>query len=669
MSAFFEELKRRKVYRVAVAYGVVAWLVIQISATVFPAWELPSWSLRLVIVAVLTGFPIALILAWAFDVTPSGIERTSKVETQAPAANSRRRRNVILLALTGVVISLVVGFLVMPRASARKIEKSIAVLPFENLSDDKENAYFADGIQDDILTSLSKIGDLKVISRTSVMPYRGHASNVREIGKALGASAILEGSVRRSEKRVRVNVQLINAETDEHIWAQDYDRDLTDVFAIQSDLAHEIASALQAKLSPTEKALMDRKPTQNTDAYLLYVQAHDLFTLPDKRTTDLYKAEELFQRAIQLDPNFALAYAQLSTLESWLVHSVDPSPARRQKARTAADAALRLQPDLPEAHLGLGYSYYYGDRDYEKALAEFAIAQRGLPNDAEVYVALAAIERRQGKWKESTANFEKAASLSPKDATVLENLGINYEATRNFEAADKIFDEGIAAAPHSFNLRGLKAKLALDWKGDFSVGEKMLAKVPPGMDPDGIVSMGRMSILILQRKFPEALEILQRLPMETLHDEGGGAIPKTFLEGTLYCLMGEKSKGREALERARVALEKSIQDTPDDANHHAILGDVFAELGRKEEAIREGKRAVELLPEAMDAFDGPTMTITLAQIYAWTGESDLALQLIEHSLTTPAGITVPILKLDPVWDPIRNDPRFQLLLTKYGGSA
>src|SRR6266545_428651 len=273
MDGFFEEVKRRKVYRVAAAYIIAAGGMIQLGSAAFPAWELPNWALRLVIVLLLVGFPIALILAWAFDVTPQGIRATPNVAV--PRTN--RRRNIIMLAATGVIVSAIAGFFLLPRiSSARKIDKSIAVLPFENLSDEKENAYFADGIQDDVLTNLSKIGDLKVISRTSVMPYRGKGSNVREIGKALGVATILEGSVRRIGNRVRVNVQLIKTANDEHIWAEDYDRDLTDVFAIQTDLAKKITGELQAKLSPAEKAQMERKPTENGEAYLAFVQANNL---------------------------------------------------------------------------------------------------------------------------------------------------------------------------------------------------------------------------------------------------------------------------------------------------------------------------------------------------------------------------------------------------------
>src|SRR3989442_6680294 len=458
MSGFFEEVQRRKVYRVAAAYIIAAGFIIQIGSAVFPAWELPNWTFRLVIVFLLIGFPVALILAWAYDVTPQGIRATPT--TAVPGAH--RRRNLIMLIAIGVVVSAAAGFFLLPRASARKIDKSIAVLPFENLSDEKENAYFADGMQDDILTNLSKIGDLKVISRMSVMSYRGSgARNAREIGKALGVATLLEGSVRRVGNRVRVNVQLINANNDEHIWAEDYDRDLTDVFAIQTDLAQKIASALQAKLSPNEKALLDHRPTQNPDAYLLFVQAHDWANRAEMFHDTSLKAEPLFEQAIKLDPNFAVAFAGLSMVESWVYHNSDPVPSRREKAPLTAEEALRLQPDLPEAHLALGFSYYYGDRDYERALAEFDIARRGLPNESQAYLAIGAIQRRQGRWLESTANLEKAAELDPKNSSVLLNLCYSYMAQRDFEAADKTVDRALAAEPRSLQAAGMKAAVAV----------------------------------------------------------------------------------------------------------------------------------------------------------------------------------------------------------------
>src|SRR6202048_839299 len=334
MSSFFEEVQRRKVYRVAAAYIIAAGFIIQIGSAVFPAWELPNWAFRLVVVLLLIGFPIALILAWAYDITPQGIKVTPET-----SPTSHRRRNLALLGASGIIISAAAGFFLLPPALAHKVDKSIAVLPFDNLSQEKENAFFADGIQDDILTNLSKIGDLKVISRTSVMSYRTKPATVREIAKALGVSSVLEGSVRREGNRVRVNVQLINANNDEHLWANNYDRDLTDVFAIQTDLAREIAGALQAKLSPTEKAQMERKPTENGEAYLAFLQAHTLFSQSIEDLEKLKQAEQLYERAIQLDPKFALAFARYSQLESWLVHSFERTTERRQKARALGQRA------------------------------------------------------------------------------------------------------------------------------------------------------------------------------------------------------------------------------------------------------------------------------------------------------------------------------------------
>ena len=371
------------------------------------------------------GETISIVNLYTTELGNPNPPRLKQAETR-----TRRRRNALLLGAASLVVLLVAGSFLLPRASAHKVDKSIAVLPFQNLSDEKENAYFADGMQDDILTNLSKIGDLKVISRMSVMSYRGDgARNAREIGKALGVGTLLEGSVRRVGNRVRVSVQLIDANNDEHLWAEDYDRDLTDVFAIQTDLARKIASALQAKLSPNENARLDRRPTNDSDAYLLYVQAHDYANRPDRLRETSLKAEELYEQAIKLDPNFALAFAGLSTVESWMYHSYEPTPARREKARLNADEALRLQPDLPEGHLALGYSYYYGDRDYQRALTEFEIAKRDLPNEADAYSAIAAIQRRQGKWAESNANFEKSVSLDPKNASVLFNFGVQLHGS------------------------------------------------------------------------------------------------------------------------------------------------------------------------------------------------------------------------------------------------
>jgi len=668
MSGFFEELKRRKVYRVAIAYAVGSWALAQGLAQVLPVFDISNSVIRVVIALLLIGFPVALVLAWVFDVTPQGIKATPTIA----AGGAHRRRNVMMLVATGVIISAAAGFFLLPRASARKIDKSIAVLPFENLSDEKGNAYFADGIQDDILTNLSKIGDLKVISRTSVMPYRGHTSNIREIAKTLGVSSVLEGSVRREGNRVRVNVQLINANNDEHLWANNYDRDLTDVFAIQTDLAREIAGALQAKLSPTEKAQMERKPTENGEAYLAFLQAHTLFFQSMEDLEKLKQAEQLYERAIQLDPKFALAFARWSQLESWLVHSFERTAERRQKARTLAQQALQLQPDLPEAHLAMGFSLYYGDNDFEGALKEFEIAQRGLPNEAEGYLALGSIQRRMGKWPESNASLEKAAILNPKDSWVLQNLALSYATLRDFGAANKTIDRGLKVSPDNLGLWEIKAKLAVAEKGDLSVSEKAFqaAKSIPMNDETKLrIAGGRVDVFLLERKYQEALQEAESLSDGLLAGIPQALCGKYYLVGFARKALHDEAGARAALLKAKDLVEVLLKQSSDSPDLHIQLAKVLAYLGEKDAALTEARRATEILPESKDAFGGPEITEGVAEVYATVGENARAIELLEGLLGRPSPVTVALLKLSPAWDPLRKDPRFQALIDKYGAKV
>jgi len=678
MSSFFEELKRRKVYRVAVAYVIAAGGVIQLASAVFPAWQLPDWMLRVVVVLLLAGFPIALVLAWAFDVTPQGIQATPPVAAPT-SASPQRRRNIFLLAGLGLAISAATGFFLLPRASAHRTEKSIAVLPFENFSEDKDNTFFADGIQDDILTNLAKIGDLKVISRTSVMAYRNKPESLRGIGKALGVSAILEGSVRKIGNRVRINVQLINAENDQHLWAEEYDRDLTDVFAIQTDLAQKIAKELHAQLSPSEKERMMRKPTDNGEAYLAFVEAHNLqASLED--IGKLKQAVQLYNRAIQLDPKFVLASANLSILHSWILHNFEPTAGERELAQRYAARALELQPESPEAHLARGYFLYYGERDYEGALQEFAIAERGLPNDSQVYLVIGAIERRQGKWKESTANLEKAVSLNPNDTWPLQNLFFNYQMLRDFDAANRVLDRALAIDPKSFSLWSLKAKIAVAARGDLSVAVKGLAaleetlKKADGQSPVDRnpamaveIALAKATVALWQDKYVEALEALRHWPGKAPEAEPHKFIEGRLLAGTAHEKLGQAAEARAAFLPAKEAAEAAVHEAPNEASRHAALARILAHLGERDAAIAEAKRATELLPESVDAFEGPGMMEALAEVYAVTGENAKAIEVLDGLLSRPSNVTVPLLKLDPAMDGLRNDPNFQKLLAKYEG--
>jgi TolB-like protein/Tfp pilus assembly protein PilF len=667
MNGFFQELKRRKVYRVAIAYIVAGWALAQGLAQVLPVFEISNSVIRVVIALLLIGFPVALVLAWIFDVTSEGIKATPSV-----TSGGHRRRNIFMLAAAGLIVSICAGFFVLPRAAAHKIDKSIAVLPFENRSSEKENEYFADGIQDDILTNLSKIGDLKVISRTSVMSYRGKAPNVREIGKALGVSTILEGGVQRIGNRVRVNVQLIDANTDEHLWANDYDRDLTDVFAIQTDLAQKIANELQAKLSPTEKAQIENKPTQNSEAYLAFVRAHDLQSSSYEDLAKLREGEQMYEHAISLDPKFALAFACYSQLESWILHSYERTPERRQKARSLAERALELQPELPEGHLALGMSYYYGDNNYDAALGEFQIAQRGLPNDAGAYLAIGAIQRRQGKWAASTENLEKAASLNPKDSWPLQNLVFNYQMQRDFAAANKTVDRALQIQPDGLTLWEMKAKLAISERGDLSLGEKLLekAKSMPMSNEDKLKILGgRFDFLLLQRKYKEALELAQNCPDDLFTSVPHSVALKYFAIGVAQKGLGDETQARAAFLKAKTISEENAKQKPDDPDAHIGLAKIHAWLGEKDLALMEAQRAMQLRPESKDAFEGPSITTAVAEIHAILRDNDQAIAMLDGLMNRPSEVTVYSLKLNPVWDPLRKDPRFQALIDKYGAKA
>src|SRR6266700_1941309 len=415
MSGFFQELQRRKVYRVAAAYIIAAGFIIQIGSAVFPAWELPNWTLRLVIVLLLIGFPIALILAWAYDVTPQGIQATPRV----PGAH--RRRNIILLVAAGAIISTAAGFFLLPRASARKIDKSIAVLPFQNLSDEKANVYFAEGIQNEILTKLAAVRDLKVISRTSTAKYQSKPDNLKTVAQELGVSTILEGTVQRAGDKVRVNVQLIDAQTDGHLWAKSYDRDFKDVLGVESDVAQEIAETLQANLSPSESHALASTRTSDTEAYDVFLRGeYELRQAEKSRTAAAYdRADAIYQQALARDPNFAEAAAELARSRlsrHWFVSPL--SATELEEVKSLIDRALALAPNSTEAHLALGLFFYWGHRQYDVALTEFNRTLELQPNSALARQNCAAVYRRRGEWERSLADSQRAQELDTRDTGI-----------------------------------------------------------------------------------------------------------------------------------------------------------------------------------------------------------------------------------------------------------
>jgi TolB-like protein/Tfp pilus assembly protein PilF len=672
---FFAELRRRSVYKVAIAYGIVAWLLIQVATQTFPFFEIPNWCVRLVIVLVLLGFPIAVILAWAYELTPDGIKRTEDVAPEQSIKPARGRRlNSLIIGVLLCAIALLV-FQRLRRGGGSLAsdapEKSIAVLPFDNFSDDKENAFFADGIQDDILTSLAKIHDLKVISRTSVMPYRGTGkNNLRQIAQALGVVNVLEGSVRRGENRVVVSVQLIDARNDHHIWANRYDRPLADSLGLQGELAAEIATELRATLSPEEKVRVETKPTENPDAYVLYLKARGYESNPDRLFEDYSVAERLYGEAIQHDPAFALAHARISATIARIYHWFDSTDDRKVRMKTEAEKALQLRPDLGEGHLALGLYYYWTEANYEKALEEFGVAAVALPNDSDIGYFAAAIRRRQGRWNDNLELLKKSQTIDPGNANVAEEIAYTYSFLHDWPEAARTQERVIALAPDSVNARVLRAYLDFWSQGSTSALKEVLEQIPPGVDPSGLVTRARWDMGMIQHDYAAADQALTSCPLDQFQS-GGQPTPKSFYRGCVALARGDEAAAHTNFEATLTIFEAAVQQAPANALRHANLGLVYSFMGRREEAIREGHRAVELLPDSKDAVFGPWMTGYLAMIYARVGEADSALPLLEHLLTSPGPvdntnccITQNDLRNRWQWDPLRNNPRFQKLLAE-----
>src|SRR5437870_3250075 len=484
---------------------------------------------------------------------PAKIQRERDAEAILARRARRKRRNAIIFGSLTALVAIGLGFfLLRDRLLRRPIEtqmdaKGIAVLPFENFSDDKENAFFADGIQDDILTSLARIKDLRVISRTSVMGYRGAAVHrLREIGQALGIANILEGSVRREGNRVVVTVQLIDALKDRHLWANRYDRTLADSLGLQGELAAELAEALRVTLSPNEKARIETKPTENADAYLVYLQANQIERNPDTLLEDYKKAEQLYLRAIGLDPKFALAHARLASTRAEIFHYYEPLESWKTKARVEADIALELQQNLAEAHLALGQCIYWIDRDYVRALSEFDIVSRLSPNNSEAGRLIAAIKRRQGKWQESVDTYERIAKLDPQDPNVVRNLVFTYTALRRWPEAARVAARLRSMAPASLDAKIQTGYVDFWWKGDTKLLKSLVDQVPAGTDPDGVITSVRWDVAMMDRDFSRAKEVLEKSPLTDISYTNAGATPKSFFVGCILLATGNNAEARKA---------------------------------------------------------------------------------------------------------------------------
>jgi len=671
---FLTELKRRNVYRAAVACGVVAWFLTQLTTQVFPFFEIPNSAVRFVVIALAVGFPIAMLLSWLYEFTPEGIVRTEDLHPAQARSIQRATGRILDFIIIGVLL-LVIAMLIVGRRPFYKqtgesiSQKSIAVLPFENLSEEKANAYFADGVQDEILTRLSKIADLKVISRTSTQHYNSAPENLREIARQLGVAHILEGRVQKSGDAVRVNVQLIKAANDSHLWADTFDRKLTDIFSVESEVAKAIADQLRAKLTGQEEQVIAAKPTDNPEAYDAYLRGLAYALKAAYTPTNALGAQKYLREAVRLDPKFALSWALLSSVDAsgYLSTSVQPTVALREEARQAAETALTLQPNLGEALMAKGYYHLGCLKEYDTAVRYFEQARQFLPNSSQIPESLAYVARRRGQWDRSESYFNQAERLDPRNGNLLTQHAVSYIALRRFPEALRKLAQILNITPDEVAIIALKASIA-QAEGDLPRASALLAPLHP--NGDNPYALGtHVYQAILERRpaqiIPRLKEILAK-PDPALGVSNGEL---RFYLGWAQEVAGDHGAAQESWRQARSELESFLKEQPE---NDLLIGDLALTnmgLGDKAAALALTEQAMAAVPIEKDAVFGPIPIEILARVAAQMGEPDRAIAALQKLLSIPyaggfpAGpLTPALLRLDPMFDPLRSDPRFQKLV-------
>jgi TolB-like protein/Tfp pilus assembly protein PilF len=669
MNSFFSELKRRNVYKVAIAYAVVAWLLIQAASILFPTFEAPGWVMKVFVLVIALGFPIALVIAWAFEMTPQGMKRTEEILPDERLPSWSRRKFAALVLCVGLVAG---GLFLLQltrwnpvsketeRARTESVpEKSIAVLPFDNFNRDPENAYFAEGMQDEILTRLAKIDDLKVISRTSTHHYKSSAGNLPEIAAQLGVAHILEGSVQKSGGKVRVTVQLIRAATDSHIWAETFDRNLTDIFAVESEIAENIAKALRAKLTPGEQRALTAKPTDNPESYDAYLRGLALWNGISASSESMRKAEDSFLRAVELDPKFAEAWANLSAVQTFVYAEFDSRPERLNDGKRSLDTAMKLQPDLGDGYFALGLYRYRGLRDYDGALKAFEDAIERGANRATSLEFAGYVKRRQGKFDEAIALHDEAAALNPRSSIIFSERGLTFRGLRRFADARASIDRAIEITGENPLLLAQKARV-YQAEGNFDAAQKLIDLLPvDGQQPDLVGT--RYAQLIRTRRFPDAARMLEGLltKAESLPKNLAAAYRSRL--GVVRRWIGDPEGGQKDLMAARDELEALRKQSN---KGESFLGSIIVLEALLGDQAAVDQHAIGLQDQiAHDAFYGPELEESIALARAQLGQNDTAIAILQSLLQKPGNdcLTGALLRADPYWDPIRSDPRFQKL--------
>ena len=664
---FLAELKRRNVYKVAVAYIVAGWALAQGIAQVFPVFSVPNWIIQLLVVLIIIGFPVALIFAWAFEITPEGVKRTEDVDVTRPHSIHGPWIYIVLVSAAFSISLFFLGRYTAGNGTLSNDAKSIAVLPFATLSDDRNDAYFADGVQDQILTNLAKVSDLKVISHTSVRQYKtGPERNLREIGRQLGVAYVMEGTVQRARDRLRINAELIDARTDSHIWAETYDRTAADLFAIQSELAQSIVAQLKAKLSPQQKAEIEERPTQDLDAFELYLQAKAIvdgyINATDVRAA-LLQALKSLDEAIKRDPNFVSAYCYSARANDLLFFfDLDPTPKRVSLAEAAVNNALRLRPDSAEAHFARADFLFRCQRDYDRALEELAIARPGLPNSTPFFILSGYINRRRNHFPEGERDFSTAFALDPRNPNAYNLLADTYVLERRLFEAVKVYDNVLAAGEAGAIVYFRRAGCWFNATGDSESLRSVLTEFPD-MEFAGGQTPVRVWMAMLDRDYTAAEKFLTDSPLKDFQDvDFSFYFPKSWYVALIAREKGDAAKATAAFRECREILAQRLIVKPEHARTIAVLAQVDAGLGQKDLAIREAQHAIDLMSVSKDIYDGALVLEGLAQVYVWTGDHDHAIELVQELLTMPGYTNYGRLKLHPLWAPLRGDPRFDKIV-------
>lgn len=660
VSNLVQELRNRRVFRASAVYLGVGYAILEASSIIVPMMELPEIIVKIILGLLLIGFPIAIVLAWVFQVTPEGIRRSPKSGEKQSDAQKPLTGNSVIIALLLIIAGLLTLQQFSGKVGGEMSEstgvdmKSIAVLPFTPFTKTEDDQSFADGMHDDILTQLSKIGDLKVISRTSVMQYKETTKLISDIAKELGVVNILEGSIRRSGDKVRVVAQLINARTDEHLWAETFDRQLKDIFSVQTEVAKRIAGALKAELTPQEQKYIEAKPTEDQEAWQLYLRAQ-LLNVADVIEKD--SVAVMFDQAVQLDPDFLLPYVRLTRIHAYKYFDgtgTDPTPERLAVARQNLDRAISIAPEAPETRMAQGFFHYYGSRDYNKALEEFSIALEMQPNNSDLFAATAYVERRLGKYDDALENLKKAVALDPNNALKVEEALSWAFQMRDWELANQYFEQ--LSAIHSgkdASVERVGYHLETARSGDLTKMQVIHDQLLEKFSPDELFSL-RIRHATFTGDYEKALEM-------ELSDS-----TSSFLDiADLLVMLGKDEQAQSYYDSARIEAETVIQENPNDWEAYGELAVALASMGKCDEAIRWGEKEKALMPLSRDGLLGTTVLEDLANIHMLCGNMDEAMDYVEQILELPGYVSVNYIRLSPFMNPLSDLPRFQALLKKY----